>query len=132
LSLDIEEAAFVVKAKETPLVVKSGVRLASKAGMSQLVAEGSEELPSGAVGGVPLPPAKSKQRDNNTAVDVLVISDSNRSHTKDPEKVRRKRPVDVQLERPNSWGSVNLGRGLQSFHTTRVDVGSRDSQCDGN
>jgi len=86
--------------KGTLLTVKGGVKLGSKGGASQAVAERSKEL-SEAVGGIPLPPVKGRQKEKNTAVDMSVISDSEGgSLIKESKKVRRKCPADVQLERP--------------------------------
>jgi len=112
--------------KKTLLVVKSGVKPASKAGMSQSMAEGGEELPSGAVRGIPLPPAKSKQKEKNTAVDVSVISDSEGLRTKDSEKVRHKRPADVQLERPTR-GAVSIWDKDSGHFTLRGSMSGREA-----
>jgi len=108
LSLDIQEAASIVKTKETSLIVKGGVKSGSKGEVCQAVAQRSEE-PSGAVGGIPLPPIRGKQKGKDTAGDVSVISDSDGSLPKDLEKVRRNaRPtynLNAQLLRPGQLGT---------------------------
>jgi len=60
------------------------------------------------------------------AVDISVISDSDGSRAKDPEKARRKRPADVQLERPtrgatSTWdedsGRFTLRESMSGYET---------------